>query len=181
MTRPPVHRAPLSGPVHARTALQHDLGLDSESPDLDRFAQRIAEAGDAPYAMVNIFGPGRQQFLGLCNPAPGSGLPQADRHMPLDWGWCPEVVETRQALVLPNVHARPQFSGNTVVDRMNIHTYAGAPLIHHSGTVLGTVCWVGPEPRPLDATALEALQKIKSCRDDLMSLLYRRAGLQPPQ
>jgi GAF domain-containing protein len=47
------------------------------------------------------------------------------------------------------VHASPRFSGNHVVDAVGIRAYFGAPLIHDSGIVLGTVCVIDPEKRPL--------------------------------
>ncbi|MFD0427524.1 GAF domain-containing protein [Streptomyces zhihengii] len=68
--------------------------------------------------------------------------------MPLDHGFCPEVVDRRKALVLPDVFSSPRFAGNTVVDLIGIRTYAGAPLVH-GDTVLGTVCFVGPVERDL--------------------------------
>jgi GAF domain-containing protein len=96
------------------------------------------------------------------------------RVMDLDLGFCPEVVERRKSLILPDVCASPRFSSNPVVDQIGIRTYMGAPLIDTTGTTLGTICVIGPEPRPL-ASGRAALTFIKERCDELMQLIYRRA------
>ncbi len=162
----------------ARAEVQRALGLTGPDPELDAFAARLAQDALVPYAMVNIFG-AEQQFLGLATPGEGSGLPTVGRSMALGHGYCPEVVEKKKALVLPDVFASPRFAGNAVVDLIGIRTYAGAPLMH-GDTVLGTVCVVGPVEKPR-TTGQASLRLIKERRDEVMAFLYRRAGYQPPQ
>lgn len=159
---------------------QHALGLHAPDPLLDAFATRLALATGIPnvYAMVNPFTTTEQQFVGLHIPDNGD-LPTVGRSMPLDHGFCPEVVDRGRPLVLPDVFASPRFAGNPVVDQIGIRTYAGAPLIHE-GTVLGTVCFVGLEEQP-QSTGQASLALIKQHRDEVMAFLYRRAGYQPPQ
>ncbi|MGW1895411.1 GAF domain-containing protein [Streptomyces sp. NPDC002004] len=164
--------------AHQRAAALHALGLTGPDPQLDAFAQRLAQDAGMPYAMVNIFGD-QQHFLGLCTPGDQSELPSVGRSMSLDHGFCPEVVARRRALVLPDVFASPRFAGNAVVDLIGIRTYAGAPLLHED-TVLGTVCFVGRMEQP-KTTGQASLALIKACRDEVMDYLYRRAGYQPPQ
>ncbi|MEV4333609.1 GAF domain-containing protein [Streptomyces sp. NPDC049597] len=163
-------------PQTERDALLRALGLAGPQPELDAFATRLAQEADVPYAMVNIFG-AEQQFFGLHTPGEESELPTVGRSMPLDHGFCPEVVDRKMALVLPDVFASPRFAGNTVVDLIGIRTYAGAPLLH-GDTVLGTVCFVGPVQRDL-STGRSSLALIKQRRDDVMNFLYQRAGIQP--
>ncbi|UYQ60046.1 GAF domain-containing protein [Streptomyces peucetius] len=163
-------------PQMERAALLRALGLEGPEPELDEFAARLAQEAGVPYAMVNIFG-AEQQFFGLHTPGEESELPTVGRSMPLDNGYCPEVVDRKKALVLPDVFASPRFSGNTVVDRIGIRTYAGAPLLH-GDTVLGTLCFVGPVERDL-STGRRSLDLIKQRRDDLMNFLYQRADIQP--
>ncbi|GGS93416.1 GAF domain-containing protein [Streptomyces chromofuscus] len=154
------------------------LGLTGPDPELDAFAQRLAQDAGVPYAMVNIFDD-EQQFLGLCTPGGESELPTVGRSMSLNHGFCPEVVAKKKALVLPDVFASPRFAGNAVVDLIGIRTYAGAPLLH-GDTVLGTVCFVGPVEKP-QSTGQSSLALIKGRRDEVMDFLYRRADYQPPQ
>ncbi|MFE7331568.1 GAF domain-containing protein [Streptomyces sp. NPDC057565] len=168
---------PHSGtPQTERDPVLRAFGLTGPEPELDAFATQLAQEAGVPYAMVNIFGD-QQQFFGLHTPGDDSELPTVGRSMPLGHGFCPEVVDRKKALVLPDVFSSPRFAGNTVVDLIGIRTYAGAPLLH-GDTVLGTVCFVGPVERGL-STGRESLALIKQRRDDVMNFLYRRAGIQP--
>lgn len=160
-----------------RAALVRALGLDRPDPRLDEFARRLAAAAHLPYAMVNIFGES-QQFLGLCTPGAHDPLPEVGRSMSLAHGYCPEVAARGIPLVLPDVFASPRFAGNEVVDLIGIRTYAGAPLIHSSGIVLGTVCCVGPQEQP-KSTGRASLDLIKSHRDDVMAYLTHQSGRRP--
>ncbi|OEJ29005.1 hypothetical protein AS594_35900 [Streptomyces agglomeratus] len=175
MTQPPGNSHATAQQVERDAALRA-LGLTGPDRDLDAFATRLAEAADMPYAMVNIFG-SEQQFFGLHTPSDASDLPSVGRSMPLDHGFCPEVVDRKLPLILPDVFAHPRFAGNAVVDLIGIRTYAGAPLLH-GGTVLGTVCYVGQEDQPL-STGRASLNLIQQHRDEVMAFLYQRAGYQP--
>ncbi|MEU1707646.1 GAF domain-containing protein [Streptomyces sp. NPDC005706] len=170
----------LQGPdadLPRRLAALRALGLGAEpDPQFDRFAAALAQDADAPYAMVNFI-TDRQFFAGLFASADQVATSSAvGRFMERDHGFCPEVLDRRKSLVLPDVFAAPRFASNPVVDQIGIRTYAGAPLIdEHSGIALGTVCVVGTEPRPL-ATGRDTLHLIKSRRDELMQLIYERAA-----
>ncbi|MGW3930864.1 GAF domain-containing protein [Streptomyces microflavus] len=172
----PTNTSHAGTPQTERDAVLRAFGLTGPEPELDAFAAQLAQEAGVPYAMVNIFGD-QQQFFGLHTPGDDSELPTVGRSMPVDHGFCPEVVDRRKALVLPDVFSSPRFAGNTVVDLIGIRTYAGAPLLH-GDTVLGTVCFVGPVERDL-STGRDSLALIKQRRDDVMNFLYQRAGIQP--
>ncbi|MGV9963687.1 GAF domain-containing protein [Streptomyces olivaceus] len=116
--------------------------------DFDDLARDMAEKADFLYGFVNLFLE-KQTFVGLHQPPADSGYVIVGRTMSRDHGWCPEVMTRKKALPLHDVHASPRFSGNAVVDAVGIRSYFGAPLIHDSGTVLGTVCVIDPEKRSL--------------------------------
>lgn len=118
------------------------------SEDFDELARTMATQAGFLYGFVNLFLE-KQTFVGLHQPPADSGYVIIGRTMSRDHGWCPEVMARRKALPLHDVHASPRFSGNQVVDAVGIRSYFGAPLIHDSGTVLGTVCVIDPEKRPL--------------------------------
>ncbi|WP_031185892.1 GAF domain-containing protein [Streptomyces sp. NRRL F-5635] len=132
-----------------RYELLNRLGLPPvANEDFDELARDMATQAGFLYGFVNLFLE-EQTFVGLHQPPADSGFVIVGRTMSRDHGWCPEVMARRKALPLHDVHASPRFSGNAVVDAVGIRSYFGAPLIHESGTVLGTVCVIDPEKRPL--------------------------------
>ncbi|MEU6346886.1 GAF domain-containing protein [Streptomyces sp. NPDC046977] len=166
--------------LEQRRRLLAELGLGEADPEFDQYAADLARAAGTPYAMVNLI-TDEQVFVGLHCPAEDSGgdAPPVGRTMSRDHGYCPDVLDRRAPLVLPDVLAYPRFAGNAVVDQIGIRTYAGAPLIHQpTGTVLGTVCVVGPTPQPL-STGNRTLDVIKEHRDAVMARVYERAGRTP--
>ncbi|WP_327669436.1 MULTISPECIES: GAF domain-containing protein [unclassified Streptomyces] len=138
-----------SAELAQRYELLERLGVSTAADqDFDELARGMAKKAGFLYGFVNLFLE-EQTFVGLHQPSADSGYVTLGRTMSRDHGWCPEVVARRKALPLPDVHASPRFSGNHVVDAVGIRSYFGAPLIHDSGTVLGTVCVIDPERRPL--------------------------------
>ncbi|EOY45626.1 GAF domain-containing protein [Streptomyces anthocyanicus] len=132
-----------------RYELLNRLGVPPvANEDFDNLARDMAEKAGFLYGFVNLFLE-EQTFVGLHQPPADSGYVIVGRTMSRDHGWCPEVMARKNALPLYDVHASPRFSGNAVVDAVGIRSYFGAPLIHDSGTVLGTVCVIDPEKRPL--------------------------------
>ncbi|MDX3367613.1 GAF domain-containing protein [Streptomyces sp. ME02-6987-2C] len=157
------NRAPCTPPAAALTSqrpqqplelaqryeLLNRLGVPPvASEDFDDLARDMATQAGFLYGFVNLFLE-EQTFVGLHQPPADSGFVIVGRTMSRDHGWCPEVMARRKALPLHDVHASPRFSGNAVVDAVGIRSYFGAPLIHDSGTVLGAVCVIDPEKRPL--------------------------------
>ncbi|QQC92782.1 GAF domain-containing protein [Streptomyces alfalfae] len=132
-----------------RYELLNRLGVPPvANEDFDELARGMAERAGFLYGFVNLFLE-EQTFVGLHQPPADSGYVIVGRTMSRDHGWCPEVMARRKALPLHDVHASPRFSGNHVVDAVGIRAYFGAPLIHESGAVLGTVCVIDPEKRAL--------------------------------
>ena len=164
-------------PVRTRRLGQLGLG-EHPDPELDVYANRLAEVTGTPYAMVNFIGENRQFFAGLHLPAvpppvvkPDGSTPVLGRELARDHGFCPHVVVRRKALVLEDVGDYPRFAGNPVVDEFGIRSYLGAPLIDSTGTALGTVCVVDVEPRPWGRPGLET---IKSSAAELVARIERR-------
>lgn len=160
--------------LRQRIQLLTDLDLGEATEQFDAFAADLAtsfaaqlgEGGEVPYAMVNLV-TSEQYFVGLHCP---DDKPGVGRTMSRDHGYCPEVVRRGKALVLPDVYAHPRFAANPVADKIGIRTYAGAPLIHPDGTLLGTVCIVGTTRLPL-ATGEPSRALIKDHAARLMDLI----------
>lgn len=136
-----------------------ELGILMQPSDvLDDLASEMAAQSGFVYAMINAFSD-QQTFLGLHNPPPEAGYPLVGRTMSRAYGWCPEVIQRRRGLPLPDVAASPRFQSNPVVDNVGIQSYFGTPLLDPvSGLALLTVCIVDPEPRSLaEATRLQSI------------------------
>ncbi|MFE1441153.1 GAF domain-containing protein [Streptomyces sp. NPDC058739] len=158
----------------SRINLIQELGLPTQAdPTFDEFAQVMAHKAGFLYGFVNLFLT-EQTFIGLHQPSVDSGYVVVERTMSREHGWCPEVVSRKKALPLHDVHASPRFSGNHVVDAVGIRSYFGAPLIHDSGTVLGTVCVIDPETRPLQE-ARRLRDVVIATSDDVMRYIERFA------
>lgn len=158
--------------VRRRAELLQDLGLDVESdPELDVIATELGQASGQPWAMVNFI-TDRQRFPGLYS---AQDAPPVDRSMPLDYGYCPEVLHRPVALILPSLFAHPRFKSNVVVDLLRVHTYAGAPLIHIGLRIcFGSVCFIGPEPMD-QSTGQRSLMLANAVRDKALAVIDRRA------
>ncbi|MCX5562343.1 GAF domain-containing protein [Streptomyces sp. NBC_00038] len=165
----------------ARVRRLRGMGLGARAePAFDAFADRLAEVTAVPYSMVNFIDENRQFFAGLHTPDGdglrdgfGGGPGVVGRYMARDYGFCPHVVVRRKALVLEDVCDYPRFAGNPVVDEIGVRSYLGAPLIDHTGIVLGTVCAVDIEPRPWGRAGLET---IKSMAAELVQQIELREG-----
>ncbi|MER5988698.1 GAF domain-containing protein [Streptomyces sp. NPDC001787] len=165
--------------LERRRARLRELGIGTRpDEEFDRFAAALAQAAGAPYAMVNFI-TGQQYFAGLYSTSDPQYHRVSERTMALDHGWCPDVLHRTMPLTLPDVMASAHFASNPVVDKLGIRTYVGAPLLDpESGTTLGTVCFISPEPRDRsEGDALYAL--ITAHRDALMNSILRRPRLSP--
>ncbi|MEU0942306.1 GAF domain-containing protein [Streptomyces canus] len=153
-----------------RLNLIRELGLPTEPHRLmDDFADYLAHQTGMAYGFVNLF-LDAQTFVGLHNPDPELGYLPVGRTMAFEHGFCPEVVARKKALPIREVFAFPRYAGNHVVNALGVRSYFGAPLIHESGVVLGTVCTIDPEPRPL-SDARRLLETVKATGTDVLRAL----------
>lgn len=182
---PRLLKAPHDPDIPQRLARLAQLGLGNRpDAEFDKFAARLAEAANAPYAMVNFVGDEEQYFAGLYGPdsAKADALEAASsashaapgRIMSREHGYCPHVVVRRKALVLDDVCAYPRFAVNPVVNSIGVRAYMGAPLIDRTGTALGTICVVNTEESTWGRPGLEM---IKSMAAEVMDMIHRREQL----
>lgn len=166
----------------ARLAQLAQLGVgDRPDPEFDQFAARLANAANAPYAMVNFVGDEEQYFAGLYGPssAKADALEAASsasratpgRTMSREHGYCPHVVVRRKALVLDDVCSYPRFAVNPVVNSIGVRAYMGAPLIDRTGTAIGTICVVNTTE---SSWGRQGLELIKSMAEEVTALIHRR-------
>ncbi|RKT82138.1 GAF domain-containing protein [Saccharopolyspora antimicrobica] len=160
------HLTPVDNRGAERQARLRQLGLgEKPEPEFEAFAKRVAKTLGVPNAMVNFVGATHQYVGGLYSqmmPDDGATAGPEMRTAPLDTGYCPHVIARGMALVLEDVCDYPRFAGNDIVDRMNVRSYLGAPLIDRTGTPLGTLCVIDSEPRPWGRDGLHAIKSLAS-------------------
>jgi GAF domain-containing protein len=180
-TDPRLRGAPQDDDIPMRMQRLEELGLGCHPvTEFDKFAENLARATGAPYAMVNFVRADQQFFAGLHAPSRAEiealdatrGISQAsvERAMGRDQGYCPHVAALKLARVFDDVCEYPRWGGNRVVNELGIRSYIGAPLIDRkTGVALGTVCAVNTQPSEwgreglelIKAKAQEALQLIR--------------------
>lgn len=73
------------------------------------------------------------------------------------------------------------FKNNVFVVEKGVRFYAGAPLIHHDGYALGTICVVDFEPRKLSEQQKTALKNLSNQVVKLLELRARNENLREVQ
>jgi diguanylate cyclase (GGDEF)-like protein len=130
--------------------------LDDSSFDtgLEQLVVETARRFSVPIALVSLTLADRQWFkahVGLAGPL------LAARGGPRRFSFCTHVVESRQPLVIPDARSHPVFVDNPLVTSGAVGSYAGAPLTTPRGEVIGTLCIITPEPRPIPRNQIDEL------------------------
>jgi PAS domain S-box-containing protein len=134
--------------------------------DYDDIATLAAQICNAPIALVNIVGEGRQWFKAEV----GLGI----RETPLEVAICKYAILQPGLFVVSDTTKDPRFKDNPLVSgEPHLRFYAGAVLENPEGFPLGTLCVLDYKPRTLtdhQAFALKALN-----RQVMIQLEMRRA------
>jgi GAF domain-containing protein len=167
--------SPVDQDALRRVARLRDLDVrEAPDPEFDDFARGMAQALNAPFAMVNLISAERQYFAGLYPSSLDRGVdPATDpfREMACDHGYCMYVVTRGHAMALDEVTDYHLFAGNPVVDEIGIRAYLGAPLIDETGT-LGTICVLDTKPHDWGT---QGVAFIKARAAELVKIIHRRA------
>lgn len=116
----------------------------------DELAALTAKLCDAPIAVVNLIGDGRQFFkaevgLGVCE-------------TPLESSFCVKALLEDDLLVVPDLTLDSRFDRNPlVIGEPRIRSYAGALLKTTDGLAIGTLCILDHRPRAFTALQQETL------------------------
>ena len=117
----------------------------------DELAALTARLCDAPIAVVNLIGDGRQFFKAEV----GLGV----RETPLDSSFCAQALLEEEMLVVPDLAGDPRFAGNPLVTGApHIRAYAGALLKTADGLPIGTLCVLDHRTRPFTDLHQETLR-----------------------
>ncbi|MFE1600670.1 PAS domain-containing hybrid sensor histidine kinase/response regulator [Methylobacterium sp. ID0610] len=124
-------------------ALRSYAILDTpREPEFDDIAQMAAQACATPMAHINFIDDRRQWIK--------AAVGHEVREMPLDLGFCTEVLGTADLLHLSDLDTDAERRGNALVTGVpHLRFYAGAPLITPDGCTIGTLCVLDRVPRTL--------------------------------
>jgi len=138
---------PVHGPQAEQKRLQTLRGLDildtAPDPVLDELVRLAALVAGVPTALVSLVDEHRQWFKARCGLAVG----ETSREV----SFCARVVDTDRELHVHDARRDPRFADNALVTgEPHIRSYAGFPLRHSTGHVLGSLCVIGYRPSSLD-------------------------------
>jgi PAS domain S-box-containing protein len=116
----------------------------------DDIAVLLAEAFDAPIALVNLVDADRAWFKAALGTSGMTGSPR-------EVSFCAHAIGSGQdQLVVPDALTDPRFADNPLVTgEPHLRFYAGRVLRTPDGIALGALCVHDVEPRPQGVTALQ--------------------------
>lgn len=134
----------------------------------DELAALTARLCDAPIAVVNLIGDGRQFFKAEV----GLGV----RETPLESSFCVKALLEDEFLVVPDLTQDTRFECNPlVIGDPHIRSYAGALLKTEDGFPVGTLCVLDYRTRPFTALQQDTLRVLAR---QVMALLDLRRTVQ---
>jgi GAF domain-containing protein len=136
------------------------LGLDQEIDRhfLNDVVERVAVLLDTPFAVLDVLLDEAQVFLAGVGPMP-RWVAEAGG-TPVEWAFCRPLIRERVARTVPDLAADELFRTNPLVYAEGVRAYAGAPLISHTGQVLGGLCGIDVRPRTFGPDDLARLQEL---------------------
>jgi PAS domain S-box-containing protein len=148
---------------------RYDILDTPAEPVFDDIVELAAEICEAPIAVVNFIGDGRQWFKAE------KGIGQ--RELPLDVSICRHAILQPGLFVVPDLTKDPRFAANPLVAAAEgLRFYAGAQLETPEGLPLGTVCVLDKEPRPHGLTERQR-RLLRTLARQVMSELELRLAL----
>ena len=145
----------------------YDVMDTPREASFDELAALTAKLCDAPIAVVNLIGDGRQFFKAEV----GLGV----RETPLESSFCAKALLEDELLVVPDLTKDARFDGNPLVTgEPHIRAYAGALLKTADGLPIGTLCVLDHRARTFTAVEQETLLVL--ARQVMAQLDLRRAA-----
>lgn len=140
----------------ARLKALHALGIVHSDPEerFDRITRTAATLFQVPICLISLVTEDQQWFKS-CFGVPDS-LEQT-RGTEREISFCQHAVVLKKPLVVRDPLTDPLFRDNPLVQQFGIRFYAGAPLIHSSGHVLGTLCLIDTKSREFSEQEVERL------------------------
>ena len=136
--------------------------LDTEGEcAFDSITKATAKLCDMPLSFICLVDAERVWFKSL------SGM-DGITEIPRDIGFCPYTIQQKGLFEVQDASLDPRFKDSPlVINKPNLHYYAGYPLITKDGFALGTLCVMDYKPNSLDEQ-----KKSNSCYDSLCPSLF---------
>lgn len=150
-----------------RKIIFHERTEPEES--FDRVTRRLAEAFNAPMALLSLVDEYRQFWKS------SYGMPEAlalARQAPRETSICGHVVAANQMLVIEDVLKDKRFANNPLLRERGIRFYAGAPIKSSSGHAIGSLCVIDMQPRKISGSERALLQIIA---DEVTAKIHQRS------
>ncbi len=135
-----------------KSLLQYDILDTLPDPAFDEIARMAASITRAPYAYIGFIDWSRIWFK--------STVGFAARQIRRNGSPCQFLLLEGRPLLISDALADHRFasSGILIDESIQCRSYAGAPLISSSGTILGTIALCSPEPNAFSRSDLDTLQ-----------------------
>jgi diguanylate cyclase (GGDEF)-like protein len=146
-----------------------DLDVLDTPPEeaFDRITRLTKRLFDVPVAIVSFIDAHRQWYKS----SPGAVVSE----VPREQSFCRYVINSGNAVVVPNATEDVRFSQNPyVMATPGVRFYAGFPLQTKDGHNVGTLCLVDTKPRAFDTEQLEVMSDLAHMIMDELHL--RRAA-----
>lgn len=118
---------------------QYDVTGADVRETFDRLTELAVRHVGVDRAFIGVVGEHEERFVS-CH---GRDLDTLDRESTI----CTHAILKDDVMVVEDVHEDPRFEHNDALDRLDIRSYAGAPLRTPEGVAIGSFCLTDDEPR----------------------------------
>ncbi|NNF66640.1 MAG: GAF domain-containing protein [Gammaproteobacteria bacterium] len=127
--------------------------LDTEPEErFDRIVRLAADVLQVPIALVSLIDRDRQWFK--------SCIGLDSRETPRDMAFCAHAILEKKVMVVPDTFMDPRFADNPLVTGdLRIRFYAGCPIRHADGHMMGTLCLIDTRPRQFNVRQINQLKE----------------------
>ncbi len=148
-----------------------DTEKEKEYDELTVLASFIC---DTPVAFISLVDRDRQWFK--------SKIGLKEQETKRSDSFCTHAIKNPNGIYeIEDTTKHELFKDNVFVTEKGVKFYAGAPLVHESGFVLGTICVVDFEPRKLNERQKIALQNLSNQVVKLLELRAKNKNLREVQ
>jgi CheY-like chemotaxis protein len=145
---------------------RYELVDDAVQSAFDRLTELARTHFDVDVAFIGIVGEHEERFLS-CS---GDDYETLERENTM----CTHAILEEDVMLVADVKADPRFEHNEALDRLNIRSYAGAPLRTPDGAAIGSFCLTHDEPRTFSD---EDARVLRLLADEAMEQLELRRRL----